>query len=446
MIAPAATHPTMSLPIRSLFACLLAVLVLPSGIAAEGTKGGPILLDRVLAIVNNEVISKIELDEQVKLATRQLIRQGTPLPQQALLEKQLLERMVTSRVLQQVGRETGVRIEDAQLERAIARLAQENKMSVEAFRTNMVEDGVDYTKFREEVRNEIVVTRLREREVDSKIVVSDAEIDTYLRTQQASGRNDEYNLLHILFTVPEAASPDQIQARRARADEALGKLKGGADFKQISASYSDAPNALQGGELGWRAAGRLPNIFVQAVTSMKVGEVSGVLRSPNGFHILKLVDKRSNVQQIVVQQTKARHILVRLNEVVAESEAKRRLSEIRERIAKGADFAEQARLQSEDASSVRGGDLGWLSPGDTVPEFEQAMDALKPGEISEPIQTPFGWHLIQVVERRTEDLTKERQRQLARQAIRARKSDEAFTEWVRQQRDRAFVEYRNEER
>lgn len=319
-------------------------------------------------------------------------------------------------------------------------------MSVEAFRNNMVEDGVDFVKFREEVRNEIVVTRLREREVDSKIVVSDAEIDTYLRTQQAAGRNEEYNLLHILFTVPEAASPDQIQARRARADEALAKLKGGADFKQISASYSDAPNALQGGELGWRAPGRLPNIFVQTVTSMKVGDLSGVLRSPNGFHILKLVEKRSNVQQVVVQQTKARHILVRLNEVVAESEAKRRLAEIRERIVKGADFAEQARLQSEDASSVRGGDLGWLSPGDTVPEFEQAMDALKPGEISEPVQSPFGWHLIQVVERRTEDLTKERQRQLARQAIRARKSDEAFTEWVRQQRDRAFVEYRNEER
>lgn len=436
----------MSTPIRILFAALLTVAVLPPVTAAEGSKGGPVLLDRVLAIVNNEVISKIELDEQVKLATRQLVRQGTPLPQQALLEKQLLERMVTNRVLQQVGRDTGVRIEDAQLERAIARLAQENKMSVEAFRNNMTEDGVDYAKFREEVRNEIVVTRLREREVDSKIVVSDAEIDTYLRTQQAAGRNEEYNLLHILFTVPEAASPDQIQARRTRADEALAKLKGGADFKQISASYSDAPNALQGGELGWRAPGRLPNIFVQAVTSMKVGDISGVLRSPNGFHILKLVEKRSNVQQVVVQQTKARHILVRLNEVVAETEAKRRLAEIRERIVKGADFAEQARLQSEDASSVRGGDLGWLNPGDTVPEFEQAMDALKPGEISEPVQSPFGWHLIQVVERRTEDLTKERQRQLARQAIRARKSDEAFTEWVRQQRDRAFVEYRNEER
>ena len=436
----------MSTPIRILFAALLTVAALPPVTAAEGSKGGPVLLDRVLAVVNNEVISKIELDEQVKLATRQLIRQGTPLPQQALLEKQLLERMVTNRVLQQVGRDTGVRIEDAQLERAIARLAQENKMSVEAFRNNMVEDGVDFVKFREEVRNEIVVTRLREREVDSKIVVSDAEIDTYLRTQQAAGRNEEYNLLHILFTVPEAASPDQIQSRRTRADEALAKLKGGADFKQISASYSDAPNALQGGELGWRAPGRLPNIFVQAVTSMKVGDLSGVLRSPNGFHILKLVEKRSNVQQVVVQQTKARHILVRLNEVVAETEARRRLAEIRERIVKGADFAEQARLQSEDASSVRGGDLGWLSPGDTVPEFEQAMDALKAGEISEPVQSPFGWHLIQVVERRTEDLTKERQRQLARQAIRARKSDEAFTEWVRQQRDRAFVEYRNEER
>ncbi len=437
----------MSVPIQVFLAGVLAVTLAQAAGAAEGDRSkSPVLLDRVLAIVNNEVITKIELDEQVKLATRQLVRQGTPLPQQALLEKQLLERLVTSRVLQQVGRETGVRIEDAQLERAIGRLAQENKMSVEAFRAGMQDDGVDYNRFREEVRNEIVVTRLREREVDSKIVVSDAEIETFLRAQQATGRNEEYNLLHILFTVPEAASPEQIQSRRARADEALAKLKGGADFKQISATYSDAPNALQGGELGWRAPGRLPNIFVQAVATMKDGDVSSVLRSPNGFHILKLLERRSSVQQVVVQQTKARHILVRLNEVVAEVEAKRRLTEIRERIVKGADFAEQARLQSEDASSVRGGDLGWLSPGDTVPEFEQAMDALKPGEISQPVQSPFGWHLIQVIDRRTEDLTKERQRQLARQAIRARKSDEAFTEWVRQQRDRAFVEYRLEER
>jgi len=437
----------MSLLSRFFVAGLLVASLagIASGAEVDRAKG-PMLLDRVLAVVNNEVITKIELDEQVKLATRQLVRQGTPLPQQGLLEKQLLERLVASRVLQQVGRETGVRIEDAQLERAIARLAQENKMTVEAFRANMQEDGVDYNRFREEVRKEIVISRLREREVDSKIVVSDAEIETFLRGQQAAGRNEEYNLLHILFTVPEAASPEQIQSRRARADEALAKLKGGADFKQISSTYSDAPNALQGGELGWRPPGRLPNIFVQAVTSMKVGDISSVLRSPNGFHVLKLLEKRSSVEQVVVQQTHARHILVRLNEVVAEVEAKRRLTEIRERIVKGADFAEQARLQSEDASAVRGGDLGWLSPGDTVPEFEQAMEALTVGETSEPVQSPFGWHVIQVVERRTEDLTKERQRQLARQAIRARKSDEAFTEWVRQQRDRAFVEYRLEER
>jgi peptidyl-prolyl cis-trans isomerase SurA len=430
-----------------LLAGIWAIAATGLAAAAEADRGkAPVPLDRVLAIVNNEVITKLELDEQLKLATRQLVRQGTPLPQQALLEKQLLERLVTSRVLQQVGRETGVRIEDAQLDRAIGRLAQENKVSVEAFRAGMQDDGVDFNRFREEVRNEIVVTRLREREVDSRIVVSDAEIDTYLRVQQAAGRNEEFNLLHILFTVPEAASPDQIQTRKARAEEALAKLKGGADFKQISASYSDAPNALQGGDLGWRAPGRLPNIFVQAVAAMKVGDISPVLRSPNGFHILKLLERRSSVQQVVVQQTKTRHILVRLNEVVAEVEAKRRLTEIRERIVKGADFAEQARLQSEDASSVRGGDLGWLSPGDTVPEFEQAMDALKPGEISEPVQTPFGWHLVQVLDRRTEDLTKERQRLLARQSIRARKADEAFAEWVRQQRDRAFVEYRLEER
>ncbi len=248
------------------------------------------------------------------------------------------------------------------------------------------------------------------------------------------------------MTVPEGASPDQIQGRRARAEEALAKLKQGADFKQISATYSDAPNALQGGELGWRPVGRLPTIFAQAVTGMKIADLSQILRSPNGFHILKLAEKRSNAQQIVVEQTHARHILIRLNEIVSEVEARKRLEDVRAKIVAGGDFQDFARSQSEDASAARGGDLGWLSPGDTVPEFEQAMNALQPGQMSEPIQTSFGWHLIQVIERRTEDMTKERERQMARQAIRARKSDEAFGEWVRQQRDRAFVEYRLEER
>lgn len=412
----------------------------------EGTQTREVIaLDKVRAIVNKEVITQLELDNQMQLATRQLIRAGTPLPEREALEKQVLERMITRRVLQQYAKETGVRVDDTQLDRAVERIARENKMSLEAFRSGMKEEGVDYTRFREDMRNEIAVSRLREREVESRLVISDAEIDNYLKAQKANTQNDEYNLLHILVTVPEAATPEQIAPRRARADEALGKLKQGADFKQVSSTLSDAPNALEGGALGWRPAGRLPTMFAQAAAAMKPGDLSQVLRSPNGFHILKLVEKRNTAVQQTVQQTKARHILARMNEIVTEAEAKRRLQEIRERIVKGADFAEQARASSEDATASRGGDLGWLSAGDTVPEFERAMDALKPGEISEPIQTPFGWHLVQVLERRTSDISADRQRQMARQALRARKADEAFAEWVRLQRDQAFVEYRGTE-
>jgi peptidyl-prolyl cis-trans isomerase SurA len=436
------THPT----VRSVVARLtLALLAATCGIQ-DGAAREPIALDRVVAVVNSDVITKLELDEQLKLATRELTRQGTPLPQRSLLEKQMLERMITNRVLVQFAKDTGLRVDETQVDRALARIAKSNKLTPDELRAALQDEGVDYARYRDDLRNEITVARLREREIDGRTNVSDAEIDAFLRGQQASGRNDEYNLLHILVTVPEGASPDQIQSRRARAEEALAKLKQGADFKQISASYSDAPNALQGGELGWRPVGRLPTIFAQAVTGMKIADVSQILRSPNGFHILKLSEKRSNAQQIVVEQTHARHILVRLNEIVSEAEARKRLEDVREKIVAGGDFQDFARSQSEDASSARGGDLGWLSPGDTVPEFEQAMNALQPGQVSEPIQTSFGWHLIQVIERRTEDMTKERERQNARQAIRARKSDEAFGEWVRQQRDRAFVEYRLEER
>lgn len=427
-------------------AALFAAAVAASAEGEGEVRGRTVLLDRIVAIVNNEVITRQELDEQLKLATRQLNRQGTPLPQTELLEKQLLDRMVTTRVLEQTGKETGIRVDDAQLNRAIARIARDNRMSLEAFRAALDDEGVDYDQFRDNVRSEIVITRLREREVDSRVVVSDAEVESYLKAQQASGRDAEFNLLHILVTVPEAATPEQIQARRARAEEALAKLRQGADFLQVSSTYSDAPNALEGGGLGWRDAGRLPAIFAQSVSTLKVGDISPVLRSPNGFHILKLLDRRSRVEQVVVEQTRARHILLRLNEVVSEAEVKRRLAEIRAAALGGADFAELARQNSEDASGVRGGDLGWLSPGDTVPDFERAMDALAPGEISEPVQSPFGWHLIQVMERRTEDMTAERQRQMARLAIRGRKAEDAFTDWVRQQRDRAFVELRLEER
>jgi peptidyl-prolyl cis-trans isomerase SurA len=429
-------------------AVLLLCLALPVMAEQEGRKrNDSVTLDRVVAVVNSEVVTRLDLDEQVKVALQQLKRQGTPLPAPDVLERQLLERLVTTKVLAQSARETGLRVDDTQLQRSIERIAQENKLAPEAFRKMLEAEGIDFNRFREELRNEILIARLKEREVDSKILITDAEIDNYLKVQQnQGGKDDEYSLSHILVLVPEQASPEQIKAKRTIAEKALDQIKGGADFRQVSAGISDAQNALDGGPLGWRPAARLPQIFVDAVKTMKVGDVSAVLRSANGFHIIKLLDKRGNESPVIIPQTHARHILIRLNEVVSEGEAKQRLTNLKERIENGATFAELARLQSEDASASRGGDLGWLSPGDTVPEFERAMNGLEPGQVSDPVQSPFGWHLIQVVERRSEDMSKERQRVLARQSIRTRKADEAYQEWVRQQRDRAYVELRLEER
>ena len=437
----------MKMNIRTFFVLLILCIVFPAAAAQEERKKSDnLVLDRVIAVVNSEVVTRLDLDEQVKVATQQLNRQGTPLPARDVLERQLLERLVTAKVLAQTAKETGLRVDDTQLQRSIERIAQENKASPEAFRKMLEADGIDFNRFREELRNEILIARLKEREVDSKILITDAEIDNYLKNQQSQGgKDDEYSLSHILVLVPEQASPEQIQAKRVVAEKALDQIKGGADFRQVSAGVSDAQNALDGGPLGWRPAARLPQIFVDSVKNMKVGDVSPVLRSANGFHIIKLMDKRGNETPVIIQQTHARHILIRLSEVVSEAEAKQRLTNLKERIENGTSFTELARLQSEDASASRGGDLGWLSPGDTVPEFERAMTGLDPGQVSDPVQSPFGWHLIQVVERRSEDMSKERQRVLARQSIRTRKADEAYQEWVRQQRDRAYVELRLEE-
>jgi peptidyl-prolyl cis-trans isomerase SurA len=291
------------------------------------------------------------------------------------------------------------------------------------------------------------MARLREREVDNRISVSDGEVENYLSSRsEAQGGGNEFNLAHILIRVPEQASPEALQKFKARAQQALEEVRSGKDFRQVAASYSDAADALQGGVLGWRPAGQLPALFVEALEALKTGEASPVLRSPNGFHILKLLDKRGKDTPLVVQQTHARHILIKVNEVMSEQDAKNRLLQIKERLDNAADFAELARLHSEDGSASRGGDLNWLSPGDTVPEFEQAMNALKPGALSEPVRSPFGWHLIQVLERRNEDVSKERKRLQARQEIRARKADESYQEWLRQLRDRAYVEYRLEDK
>jgi peptidyl-prolyl cis-trans isomerase SurA len=432
------------------FSLLLGVFCLAcSAQAATDAKSGRrvLTLDRIVAVVNDEVITEHELKERYELVVRQLAKQGTPLPPRDVLERQLLERMINDRVQLQYAKETGIRVDDVQLERTLARIAQDSGLTLQQFRDTLEREGISFNQFREEIRGEILLARLKEREIDAKLVVSDSEIDGFLTTNEAQqGKSEEFSLAHILVLVPEQASPEQVQKQRARTEEALKQLRAGADFAQIAASYSDAPDALQGGQLGWRSLARLPAIFADAVASMKPGELSPILRSPNGFHIVKLLDRRGSAGPVMIEQTHARHILIKTSELVSQREAHDRLLKLKERIDNGTDFAELARLHSEDGSASRGGDLGWISPGDTVPEFERAMNALQIGQVSDPVQSPFGWHLIQVQERRTEDMSKERQRLVAKQAIRQRKAEESYQEWVRQLRDGAYVEYRLEDK
>jgi peptidyl-prolyl cis-trans isomerase SurA len=399
--------------------------------------------------VNDEVITSNDLSQRVDLVTKQLQRQGTQMPTSDVLSRQILERMINDLLQVQLAKETGIKVDDATLDRTIERIAQENNLSMTDFRTTLERDGVKYAKFREDIRQEIVLARLREREVEKDIVVTDAEVETELaREKKESSAEAEYNISHVLVLVPAQATPDQVEQRRRKAMLALSELRRGAPFAQIAATYSDAPDALQGGALGWRSSARLPSLFLDVLNKLKAGEVSDILRSPNGFHIVKLLEKRGKAAAAAggVQQTHVRHILIRAREGMSSSDVRNRLAQLREKIVAGADFAEMAKEQSEDSSAAKGGDLGWVAPGDTVQEFERVMNSLKDKEVSPPVQTPFGWHLVQVLERRSDELSEDRKKAAARNAIRQRKADEAYQDWLRQSRDRAFVENRYDER
>jgi len=433
-------------------ALLLAVVLSPAALPAWSANAAPpaaavVPLDRVLAVVNDEAITRHDLDDARRLVLAQLEQQKVTPPPADVLDKQLLEKIITQKALLQYAKESGIRADDTQVERAIGRVAQENKLSPEDFRKVLARENIPYAKYREDIRTEIVMQRLREREVDTRISVSDAEVDSYLATLKVqSGGEAEYNLAHILIGVPEQATAAQIEARRQRAEEALRNIKSGGDFAQVAASFSDASDALSGGNLGWRSGARLPTVFAESIRAMKPGQVSGILRSAAGFHIVKLVEKRSVDEPHMVDQTHARHILVRVNENTSEADALAKIERLKDRIDTGTKFEDLAKISSEDASAPKGGDLGWVNPGDTVPEFEQAMAKVPLGGVSGPVRTPFGYHLIQVLERRNQDVTTEHQRQQAQTAIRQRKSDEAFEDWTREIRDRAYVEVRLDER
>lgn len=408
----------------------------------------PQLVDDIIAVVNNEVITRRELIDRAAIIERRLAGQpGTP-PPRAELQRQVLERMIVERAQLQLATEQGIKVDDATLDRALQRIAEQNKMSLQDFRDQLEREGTPFSKFREEIRREVTLQRLREREVDNKIQISDSEIDNYLAADKgAAGAQQEVKLGHILISIPENASAEQIAQRQQRAEEAYRQIKSGGDFSKVAAVFSDASEGLKGGDLGWRTRDRLPELFVQAIANLEPGQISPIVKSGNGFHILKLVDQRTAAaaQASVpsVTQTHARHILIKVNQLVSATDAKRKLNELKERLDNhAATFEELAKLYSNDLSASKGGDLGWIYPGDTVPEFERAMNALKPGQVSEPIESPFGYHLIQVLERKTDDVSRERLRLAARQAIRERKIEEATSEWLRVLRDRAYVEYR----
>jgi peptidyl-prolyl cis-trans isomerase SurA len=404
-------------------------------------------MDRIVAIVDQAVVTEQELESRIATVTAQFKKQGTELPAETILRKQILERLITDTLQLQYAAQTGLKVDDNQLDKTIGRIAEQNQLSLAEFTEALAKDGVSMTKFRADIRNEITLARLREREVDGRVNVSESEIDNFLTSQAANNENqDEYEIAHLLIRTPEEGTTEDIQKAKSKVDSALTELKAGVSFAKVSASFSDAPNALEGGSLGWKKASQMPALFLDALKAMQVGEVSAPLRSPNGFHVLKLNNKRGGNSPLVIQQTHARHILIKLSEIMSEKDGKLKIDGIKERFDNGEKFEALARQYSEDSTASSGGDLNWVNPGDTVPQFEKAMNELKDLQISPPVRTQFGWHLIQVIERRSQDMSKEAARLKARQEIRAKKADEAYQDWIRELRDRAYVEIRLEDK
>lgn len=404
-------------------------------------------LDRIVAVVDQTVITEQELENRIRTVSAQFKKQGTELPEESVLRKQILERLISDTLQLQYAAQTGLKVDDNQLNKTIERIAEQNQMTITEFGEALAKDGVSMSRFRSDIRNEITIARLREREVDSRVNVTESEIDNFLTTQASRNENqDEFEISHILIRTPEEGATEDIQKAKAKVDDALKALQDGTPFAKVSASFSDAPNALEGGNLGWKNGTQMPTLFLDTLKNMQVGDVSAPLRSPNGFHILKLTNKRGGSSPLVIEQTHARHILIKLSEIMSEKDGKQKIDSIKERLDNGEKFEVLARQFSEDGTASSGGDLGWVNPGDTVPQFEKAMNELKENQISEPVRSPFGWHVIQVIERRKQDMSKEAARLKARQEIRAKKADEAYQDWVRELRDRAYVELRLEDK
>lgn len=428
-------------------AALIAGLSLASPATAQSLAAPEIIeIDRIVAVVNDDVIVYSEMQARLRTVVEQLEKAGVPAPPKDVLEKQVLEQLILDRLQLQIGSATGIRVDDEALNRQIADIARQNNLSLREFRDILARDGYNFAAFREEIRSELIKSRVQQRQVQDRVQVTDRDIDNYLATREKQGGNNpEYRVGHILIAVPDGASPEELADARDEAEDIVARLNAGANFGRTAAAESDGRQALEGGDLGWRKAEELPTLFENIVPNLDKGELSEIVRSSSGFHIIKLMDTRG-AERLVINQTHARHILVKTNEIISNDQARSRLVVLRSRIVNGTDFDELARANSDDGgSAVKGGDLGWLSSGDTIPPFEKAMDALAVDEISKPFETQFGWHIVQVLGRRDRDSTKEVQRAEAAEALRKRKVDEELQNWFRQIRDEAYIEYRLDE-
>lgn len=419
-----------------------------TGTAAAG--GGAAVqrqADFIVAVVNSEPITNNELRTRVFRAEQQLSQQGTPMPPRDELIKQVLDRMITDKAQLQLARESGIRVDENAVDSAMGVVAQQNQISVEELRRRLAADGIAYAQFRSDLRDEVLVTRLRQREVELRVNITERDIDQFLR-DQGNGNDvaqQEINLAQVLVAVPENASAQQVAALQAKAQGIADRARSGADFAGLVSEFSNAPDRSPGGEMGLRSADRYPQLFVEATQSKRSGDVVGPLRSGAGFHVLKVIDKKQGgMPAVAITQTRARHILLRVTPQLTEAAARAKLEAMKKRIDSGqADFATVARENSEDASAKEGGDLGWTNPGMFVPEFEQAMNKLQPGQISQPVTSRFGVHLIQVNERRESKLSTREQRDIARASLRDKKMDEAYRVWAQEVRGRAYVDYRD---
>jgi peptidyl-prolyl cis-trans isomerase SurA len=428
-------------------ALTLAALTLQGTALAQtrelATKGQ--LLDRIAAVVNDGVVLNSDLDEQIAIVSGRMREQKLELPPQNVLRQQVLERLVVQEIQVQQADRAGVKVSDENLNGALQDVAERNKIPLQRLPEVLAQQGIDYAAYRQDMRRELQLGILRQHEVLQKISVTPKEIDTFLERQsKLPNEHAEYNVSHILIAVGQTATPDQLDAAAKKAQDVYQRAKGGEDFGKLAVANSNSQTALEGGALGWRKGGELPTFLTDLVVKLKPGEVSEPLRTPTGFHIVRLNEIRDEKPKAVVEQVHARMVLMKTNELADDATVKQKLTRIRERIVKGEDFSGLAKVTSEDAASAsQGGDLGWFGAGTYSPEFEAVLSGLKDNEISEPFRTQYGWHIVQMLGHRSYDNTEEVRRHEATDSIRNSKADEATELWLRKLRDEAYVEYKS---